>query len=370
MKLLFVLENYHPHVGGVEVLFKHLCEGLAKNHDVTVVTRRLPGTKQREVISGVRVLRVWSANSRYVFTFTAIRQVLRQAKRADIIHTTTYNAAFPSWIARIISRKPAIITVHETWIGNWNEFSDFSLPKRLIHDLLERLLYAITRFDRYVCVSDSTKAMLTATVPRYKKRIVRVHNGFDPTPWEKQQTEEVAEIRNDLLLDERFSILAAGRPGTSKGFSYLIESMPLIKKEIPNAVLLLILSTDKQYRHRIKTFKKIAHEDVMFLRPQSYELLPAFRQAVDCNVIPSLAEGFGFAVLESCAAGKPVVATNTTSIPEVIYGKHVLVKTKSAKALAKGIIDVYKKQYAHTKPKRFPWSDTITGYENVYKELT
>jgi len=34
MKLLFVVENYLPHIGGVEVLFKHLCEGLAKKNEV------------------------------------------------------------------------------------------------------------------------------------------------------------------------------------------------------------------------------------------------------------------------------------------------------------------------------------------------
>ena len=57
--VLFVLENYVPHHGGVEVVFKNLCEGLAEaGHRITVLTHHLPGTKREELVSGVRVVRV------------------------------------------------------------------------------------------------------------------------------------------------------------------------------------------------------------------------------------------------------------------------------------------------------------------------
>jgi len=55
MKVLFVLEYYSPHIGGAEVLFKNLCEGLTgKGHDVAVVTLRLPGTQAFEITNGVK----------------------------------------------------------------------------------------------------------------------------------------------------------------------------------------------------------------------------------------------------------------------------------------------------------------------------
>ena len=41
MKVLFVLENYIPHIGGVEIVFKNLSGGLVKvGHDVSIVTHR------------------------------------------------------------------------------------------------------------------------------------------------------------------------------------------------------------------------------------------------------------------------------------------------------------------------------------------
>ena len=30
MRVLFILENYHPHIGGVEIVFRNLASGLAK----------------------------------------------------------------------------------------------------------------------------------------------------------------------------------------------------------------------------------------------------------------------------------------------------------------------------------------------------
>ena len=47
MRILFVLENYLPHIGGVEILFKNLSESLVKKgHEVDLVTHRLKGTKK------------------------------------------------------------------------------------------------------------------------------------------------------------------------------------------------------------------------------------------------------------------------------------------------------------------------------------
>ncbi len=42
MKILFVIENYLPHIGGVELVFKNLSEALVKlGHEAIIVTHRL-----------------------------------------------------------------------------------------------------------------------------------------------------------------------------------------------------------------------------------------------------------------------------------------------------------------------------------------
>ena len=99
MKILFVCENYYPHYGGAEVVFKNLAEGLVKaGHKVLVLTHQLRNTAVREMVSDVSVQRIPSWHSRYVFSFTAIPSVLREARNADIIQTTTFNCIPILWI--------------------------------------------------------------------------------------------------------------------------------------------------------------------------------------------------------------------------------------------------------------------------------
>ena len=120
MNILFVLENYLPHIGGVETVFRNLMEGLVKKgHSVNLVTHRLKGTKKLENIRGVSVYRVSCLGSRYLFSFLAVPQIVRLAKRCELIHTTTFNAAPPAFVAAKVTGKPIILTVHEVWLNNW-----------------------------------------------------------------------------------------------------------------------------------------------------------------------------------------------------------------------------------------------------------
>ena len=144
MKILFICENYHPHQGGAEVLFKNLTEGLMNTgNEVLVITHLLPKTAKQEIISGVTIKRIFSFDSRYVFSFFAIPRAILEARKHDIIQTTTFNAAFPAWIAAKICRKPAVLTVHEVWVGKWKEITGFSWWKSKLHEVLEKAVYSV-----------------------------------------------------------------------------------------------------------------------------------------------------------------------------------------------------------------------------------
>ena len=86
MNVLFVIENYLPHIGGVEIVFKNLAEGLVrKGHHVTIVTHRLKNTPAYEELNGVKIHRVNCFHSRYVFTFFSIPQVLAEARQGSLL---------------------------------------------------------------------------------------------------------------------------------------------------------------------------------------------------------------------------------------------------------------------------------------------
>lgn len=372
MKIVYVLENYIPHIGGVEILFKHICESLAKKHKVIVVTHRIKGTKSKEVINGVEILRINVPGflSRYFFTFLSFPTLFKVCKDADIIHTTTYNGAPPARLISRLFRKPSVITIHEVIGNNWSELLEMNWLSAKLHLFLEWLVISL-KFDRYICVSNSTRRDFERVKP--KKKGVVIHNAIDYDFWNPEKYDGLS-IRKKLGLEKKFIYLFYGRPGPSKGFEYLIKAVPSIKENIPNSMLVAILSKDKAYAIRYNKIKEMISklrikDDVLLLDPMGRKELPNYIKAADCVVIPSLTEGFGFTVGESCAMGKSVVASNTTSIPEVISGSYVLVKPKDSWSIANGVIDVFKLKTKHTKLKKFSWERCISQYEHVYNDL-
>ena len=67
------------------------------------------------------------------------------------------------------------------------------------------------------------------------------------------------------------------------------------------------------------------------------EEIPLFMNLAVGFVFVSLAEGFGIPALEAMACGAPVIASNTTSLPEVVGGAGILVDPESEEEITEGI---------------------------------
>jgi len=371
MNILFVLENYVPHIGGAEIVFKTLAENLVRlGHNVDIITHRIKNTRKQEKINGVNIHRVNCFHSRYWFTFLSIPKVIKHAKKADIIHTITYNGAFPAKIASILTKKPCIITVLEILGKNWRRFG-MSPLNAYLHSFLEKLIIKLN-FDKYISISKSTqKQVLAQGIPPNKSTVIYCwvdYNFWNPKNYKGKK------IRKKFNLEKNFIYLFYGRPGISKGLEYLIRAVPLITKRIPNSKLLAIVSRDKAYKKQynmiLKLIKKLnIQEKIVLLSPVSYKNLPNYIKAADCVVVPSLSEGFGLTTAEACAMGKPVVASNTTSLPEVISGKYILIKPKSPESIAQGVEMVYNNKTMKSKLKRFELKENINNYLKIYGEL-
>ncbi len=371
LKILLVLENYYPNMGGVEVLFKTLAEGLvAKGHQVHVVTSLLPKTKKYEVINGVKITRVRTPQfaRRYFFTFFSIPLVIRLAKHYDIIHAGTYNGSLPAYLGAKLHGKKAFLTYHEAMI-DWKSgtYSAFVLK---VLQFIEWFLLRIP-FKKIICVSKSTqKGILKQGVK--KKKTVVVHNALDYTVWDpKKYKGSRSKIRKELgVKPKEFLYVFYGRPGVSKGVEYVIKAISLISELLPHSKGLFILGTEPRDRYNaMKSLLKMnASGNVILHKPLAYRKLPSYLMAADAVVVPSLQEGFGYCVAEACALGIPVVATNTTSIPEVVSGKYVLVPVKNSKAIAKALVYIKEKKYMKTPLKKFTKEQMIDAYERVYGE--
>ena len=359
LRLLFILDNYWPHVGGAERAFKALCEGMAgRGHTVTVLTQGHAGSPAQEVSAGVRIVRAASGKNRYAFSAAAIAPALRLARQADVIHAATFNAAPVGSLAGLLTRKPTVLTIFETWIGRWHAYSDFPFWKAALHDLAERAIFTFP-YDRYVGISEATTSRVREVVPRARGRDATIYFDFDPTPW---QTVDARSVRDELAAPGAFLIVGFGRPGTSKGFVHLIDAFPSIRAQLPNATLVLVLSESPHYAQALRRLKARAGEGISFLPSLAFGDLVGLVRAADCAVVPSVTEGFGYTTLEAAAAGVPVVASNTTSIPEVI-----LVPPRDPAAIARAVVDVSRGIMNETPLRTFPLSTTLDRYQALYE---
>lgn len=374
MNILFVIENYLPHIGGVEVVFRNLAEGLVKKgHTATIITHRLKGTPPEETINGVKVKRVDCLDSRGLFTFLAIPAAIAAAKKADIIHTTTFNGFFPAWMAAKIAGKPIIATVHEVWIGKWIEYGGKGLLSSLPYEIFERLLiYALPGVDRYIAVSNSTRQQLL-NIGKDEKKVRTIYNGVDYGHFNPARYDGNA-IRKKHSLQKDYLLLVYGRPGPSKGIEYAIEAMKEIKRKIPNAKMMLMLSRDRQYsgkyRQLAQLIERLGLSDcVVNIPPVRHSELPSYIKAVDCVIVPSISEGFGYTAAEAAAMGKPTIASDTTSLPEVVSGKHILVKPKDSREIAEAVVSMFNGKCHRTPLKKFTIQKNLEGYLDTYLQL-
>jgi len=105
--------------------------------------------------------------------------------------------------------------------------------------------------------------------------------------------------------------------------------------------------------------------------------LDAVYRAADAFVYPSVYEGFGLPVLEAMTRGVPVVASNTSSLPEVTGDAAIGVNPRSVRELAAAIeslctdVDLAERLAAagRRRAERFSWDETAAKTAEVYEQV-
>jgi len=116
--------------------------------------------------------------------------------------------------------------------------------------------------------------------------------------------------------------------------------------------------------------RALAGPRVRFLgRVSDDELVALYRGALAFVDVP-LYEGFGYQVLEAMACGAPVVASSTTSIPEVVGDAGLLCGPLDAEAIAAALRRVLEdpgdmRERGLAQASRFTWEKTGEGFAAV-----
>lgn len=138
-----------------------------------------------------------------------------------------------------------------------------------------------------------------------------VHCGFDVAEFDALPGKPLVERRPGEIL-----IGNAGRLTAQKGQKLLIEATRLLKDR-GHAVRALIAGKG-ELEQELKDYAKAqgVEDEVVFLGFVSD--MKSFHLSLDIFVLPSLWEGFCYAQVEAMTLGRPVVAFNVSSIPEVV----------------------------------------------------
>jgi 1,4-alpha-glucan branching enzyme len=299
----------------------------------------------------------------------------------DIVHGQSPSSYGYSLLRR--GDLPFVVTLHGTSFGEFASYFDVPLSfidRTLISNAAFEMLFAFLTCIEYRCadrVIAVSKATAEETVRFYRlprERVVAIHNGIDLPSFTDSRVAEGSQ---------EHTILSVGRLSWRKGYKYLIDAMPYVLSEYPNANLLLVGDGIQKIHLQQHTRKLGIENSVFFLGKVSADRLYSLYHGADVYVQPSLYEPFGIAILEAMSMGKAVVATCVGGIPELIRNgvEGLLVEPGSSLQLTRAITDVFsdsscKKRFGGNARKRvereFTWEaiakKTLEFYTNLLND--
>lgn len=371
MKILFFLELFQPHVWWVEILFDNVIKWLVSQwHQVKILTSRFRSdlSSYEKISDSLEIYRV--GHNRYDFMFYCLSAGVKLARRADIIHTTTYNSAIPASIIARITRKKVVLTVHEIFGKLRYRFMGW---KGFFFKAFESFIFRF-HFDKYICVSNYTKNSLRIYFWLPDEKLITVYNGIDYDHRNRNnfKQEDTDEIIQRYALKGQYTWLFFWRPWISKWLGSFIKAIPQIIQKIPNFKAMLIVSESANNRadHERKLIDDLQIKDSIIRIPWvKYAALGNHILAVDFVVVPSLVEGFGFSAAETCTLDQHLIVSNAASLPEVVSGKINFVEPSDADGIAQKAWDFHEKRYQVISPKKFLWSDNVSKTMEIYTQL-
>lgn len=177
------------------------------------------------------------------------------------------------------------------------------------------------RADLIVTVSEFSKSEIIKYLGVPEKKIVVMPNGVDLELYHPNYSEwAVASCRKKYHIDQEY-YLYLGTLEPRKNLVNLIKAYHLLKEKLQKSTPKLVLAGGKgwYYESIFETVEQLKlKEDIIFTGYVEEKEVPLLMNGAKAFVFPSLYEGFGMPPLEAIACGKPVLVSNTTSLPEVV----------------------------------------------------
>ena len=319
-RLLVLNQYYWPGVEATAQLLTELCEALAEEMDIRVVTGVLHGHENEPrnlVHNGVRLSRVPSTSferskfaaraSNYItYLGNALLRSLR-GPRPDVVLCMT-DPPIIADIALMVARRyraPLVVISQDV-------FPEIAVQlKRLENPALMRLLRSLVslylrRADRVVAIGDTMKKRLEEKGAR-PERVRVIPNWVDTK--RLRPAEDCNEWATGVGLDGKFVVMHSGNVGHAQDLDSLIRSATFLRDL--DDLRIAIIGMGARHAELVALSQQLEVDQVRFLYYQSRDVLPSSLSAANVHVV-GLASGLAGYVVPSrlygiLAVARPVI---------------------------------------------------------------
>jgi len=235
---------------------------------------------------------------------------------------------------------------------------------------------AVRRAARIIAPSAHTKGDLVALLGAAEGAVAVVPNGVAPEFHRAVPAAEAERVRRAHGLPPRF-VLCVGTLQPRKNADVLLEAFLALRRSGAAAGAGLVFAGRRGWMAApfLRALRG-AGPEVRLLEGVPDGDLPGLLGAAEVFASPSSYEGFGLSVAEAMAVGLPVVAGDTSSVPEVVGEAGVLVPPRDAGALRAALERLLGDPTerarlgaaARRRAARFTWAAAARGARAVYAE--
>ncbi|MDH4152450.1 MAG: glycosyltransferase [Nitrospira sp.] len=313
-------------VGGTETHIVELASRLDRSRfTVTVCALKPNGTLVQELQKrGVRVLSLGGAGKLDARVIVRLFKLLR-VEQPDVVQAFLFWANVAARACgRILRAFPVISSYHDEVVSEgW------------LVRLVDRLTLHWTQ--RIVCCSHAVSRSVVSRIGGTIEHCTMIPFGVDIEQFESA----AAATRRELGLRDSGNVIGTvcRLVEPKKGLTILLRAMAELARRYGQPPCQLVIVGDGPSRDELEVLREQLGLSSWIVFTGSRRDIPRVLHALDAFVLPSLYEGFGIAILEAMAAGKPVIATTVGGIPDFVLSKEtgLLVEPGNVQALADAI---------------------------------
>ena len=241
----------------------------------------------------------------------------------------------------------------------------YKISRYLWYSFLKMQKQVAPKLQNIITVSQSSKKGIIEEFNCKKNNILVINNGLD--------TEEFSPIE-ESVRDLNRLITTASADVPLKGLDYSLKALKILKKDNPN-IHLIVIGSPKKGGHTERLIKELnIKENVFFKKHISKEEIRKLYSTSSVAIVSSLYEGFGYPVIEAMSCEVPLIATNVSSIPELVGKYAILIDPKDENLLSHKIKNILSNYDDHKKTaiqgrqhiiKTFNWSKITNEYEKT-----